>query len=93
MQTAYEERAINRSGHPASGGVRDPRPGADRLMTRAKLSRAEMVRLWRDGMTGVEIAKLAGITAQAVSYHVKKVVGGAKERSRKKVAATMKGKT
>jgi DNA-binding CsgD family transcriptional regulator len=62
-------------------------------MTRAKLSRAEMVRLWRDGMTGVEIAKLAGITAQAVSYHVKKVVGGAKERSRKKVAATMKGKT
>jgi DNA-binding CsgD family transcriptional regulator len=62
-------------------------------MTRAKLSRKEMVRLWRDGMTGVEIAKLAGITAQAVSYHVKKVVGGAKERSRKKVAATMKGKT
>jgi predicted transcriptional regulator len=61
-------------------------------VTRAKLSRKEMVRLWRDGMTGVEIAKLAGITAQAVSYHVKKVVGGAKERSRKKVAATMKGK-
>jgi DNA-binding CsgD family transcriptional regulator len=62
-------------------------------MTRAKLSRKEMVRLWRDGMTGVEIAELAGITAQAVSYHVKKAgVGGAKERSRKRVAATMKGK-
>jgi predicted transcriptional regulator len=66
-------------------------PSLPRKMTRAKLSRKEMVRLWRDGMTGVEIAKLAGITAQAVSYHVKKVVGGAKERSRKKVAATMKG--
>jgi predicted transcriptional regulator len=78
-----------------------PSPNPERLpyavckqqMTRSKLSRVEMVRLWRDGMTGVEIAKLAGITAQAVSYHVKKVVGGAKERSRKKVAATMKGRT
>jgi DNA-binding CsgD family transcriptional regulator len=64
-------------------------------MTRArsKLSRREMVRLWRDGMTGVEIAALAGITAQAVSYHVKKVVGGAKERSRKRLVATMRGKS
>jgi predicted transcriptional regulator len=44
-------------------------------------------------MTGVEIAKLAGITAQAVSYHVKKVVGGAKERSRKRLVATMRGKS